>query len=67
MAELLLRTVVVEILENWSISLDAMGEKGEKESVGGDGGDEEENMDWPWDDEMWIHHPDLFLRCKPLK
>ncbi|KAI1445844.1 putative cytochrome P450 oxidoreductase GliC-like protein [Annulohypoxylon stygium] len=66
-AELLLRTVVVEILENWSISLDAMGEKGEKESVGGDGGDEEENMDWPWDDEMWIHHPDLFLRCKPLK
>ncbi|KAI1458185.1 putative cytochrome P450 oxidoreductase GliC-like protein [Annulohypoxylon moriforme] len=57
-AEFLLRTVVVEILENWQISLEAAKEVS---------GDNEDEMNWPWDDEMWIHHPDLFLRCKPLK
>ncbi|KAI0888105.1 putative cytochrome P450 oxidoreductase GliC-like protein [Annulohypoxylon maeteangense] len=64
-AELLLRTVVVEILENWQISLDNSEGKGGKETMGGNGEDEED-MNWPWDDEMWIHHPDLFLKCKPL-
>ncbi|KAI5922715.1 putative cytochrome P450 oxidoreductase GliC-like protein [Camillea tinctor] len=76
-AELLLRTVVVEIVENWSISLEeAKGTVGQtgKEIVGDKDGynkkeveeGEDTNMDWPWDDEMWIHHPDLFLRYRPL-
>ncbi|KAI1468200.1 putative cytochrome P450 oxidoreductase GliC-like protein [Daldinia caldariorum] len=60
-AELVLRSVVVEILENWSISLDGKTkQQGEEKKVA-----DEENMDWPWDDEMWIHHPDLLLRCEP--
>lgn len=62
-AELILRSVVVDILENWQISLDAGVGKGEKgKGADGDGGE----MNWPWDDEMWIHHPDLFLSCAPL-
>ncbi|KAI1643799.1 putative cytochrome P450 oxidoreductase GliC-like protein [Daldinia loculata] len=64
-AELVLRSVVVEILETWNISLDVKVGRQEKEKkIGGDG--EEENMDWPWDDEMWIHHPDLLLKCDSL-
>ncbi|OTB11239.1 hypothetical protein K445DRAFT_322235 [Daldinia sp. EC12] len=62
-AELVLRSVVVEILENWSISLDRKARQQDKEKKTGD---EEESMDWPWDDEMWIHHPDLLLRCESV-
>ncbi|KAF1949857.1 cytochrome p450 monooxygenase GliC [Byssothecium circinans] len=52
-AELILRSVIVEVLENWTISTSAGAEKQE--------------MDWPWDDETWIHHPDMILRCEPVK
>ncbi|KAI1208208.1 putative cytochrome P450 oxidoreductase GliC-like protein [Annulohypoxylon truncatum] len=67
-AEFLLRAVVVEVLENWSISLETTEQQRSKEVESENGCDrkEEEDMDWPWDDEMWIHHPDLFLKCRPL-
>ncbi|KAI8957382.1 putative cytochrome P450 oxidoreductase GliC-like protein [Daldinia sp. FL1419] len=61
-AELVLRSIVVEILESWDISLDIKTSPQEKEKSDS----EEENMDWPWDDEMWIHHPDLLLKCESL-
>lgn len=63
-AELVLRSMVVELVENWRLSLEPAGGGGEKD-IGqkGDGGEE---MDWPWDDEMWIHHPDLLLKCERL-
>ncbi|KAH8193949.1 hypothetical protein TruAng_011886 [Truncatella angustata] len=67
MAELVLRSVIVELMENWSISLNpTLVKRGEQ--IGREDGDDEgeENMDWSWDDEMWIHHPDLMLRCEPL-
>jgi len=54
-ADLILRTVVVEVLEKWRISF----------VVAKEGGEKREEMDWPWDDEMWIHHPDLWLKCMP--
>ncbi|RYP69635.1 hypothetical protein DL771_005999 [Monosporascus sp. 5C6A] len=65
-AELILRSVVVEIIENWHISLESMAGQRERkiESDGACDGEEEGEMDWPWDDEMWIHHPDILLRCK---
>lgn len=64
MAELILRTVVVEVLENWQLSLDLGSDvNGEKRE---DAGSSEE-MNWPWDDETWIHHPNLTLNCKPLR
>ncbi|PSN69493.1 cytochrome P450 oxidoreductase GliC [Corynespora cassiicola Philippines] len=52
-ADLILRSVVVEVVENWRVSM----EFGGKKAVG---------MDWPWDDESWIHHPDLMLKCVPV-
>jgi gliotoxin/aspirochlorine/mycotoxins biosynthesis cytochrome P450 monooxygenase len=68
-AELVLRSVVVYLLENWNISLEVTARQREN-SMGNKDSDsaenEEENMDWPWDDESWIHNPDLFLKCEPL-
>ncbi|KAL1604787.1 hypothetical protein SLS60_004327 [Paraconiothyrium brasiliense] len=56
-SELILRAVLVELLESWQISYD-----GPKQQKGENG----EEMDWPWDNETWIHHPDLWLKCNPL-
>ncbi|KAH8722619.1 cytochrome P450 monooxygenase [Phaeosphaeriaceae sp. PMI808] len=62
--ELILRSLLVEILENWSISM-SVGAKMQDKEKGGN--EEDEEMDWPWDDETWIHHPDLVLKCEPIK
>lgn len=66
LAELILRSVVVEMLENWDLALET--KPGQREKAGDKGISEhgEEDMDWPWDDEMWIHHPDMLLNCRPL-
>ena len=53
-AELVLRSVVVELVERWEVRM--AGHEGKQEG----------DMDWPWDDEMWIHHPDLMLECVPV-
>ncbi|KAJ4288097.1 hypothetical protein N0V90_012114 [Kalmusia sp. IMI 367209] len=57
-AELILRNVIVEVLERWQISFIVAKD--------GKDGEKTEEMDWPWNDEMWIHHPDLWLKCEPL-
>lgn len=63
LADLILRSVVVEILENWHISLEGAAGKGYSRK---NDGDSEEEMNWPWDDEMWIHHPNMLLKCDLL-
>lgn len=60
LAELVLRSIIIEILDNWHISLEATTGQGEKVEGNND-------MNWPWDDELWIHSPNLLLKCKPLK
>ncbi|TEY30137.1 hypothetical protein BOTCAL_0894g00020 [Botryotinia calthae] len=59
LAELILRSVIIEILENWQISLELA--TGQRENGG-----ENNGMNWPWDDELWIHSPNLLLICEPL-
>lgn len=54
LAELILRAVVVEMVEHWHMALE------------GAGGEGEDGMDWPWDDETWIHSPELLIKCEPL-
>ncbi|KAF3767987.1 cytochrome P450, partial [Cryphonectria parasitica EP155] len=66
LAELILRSVVVEILENWHIALEATTGQGEKVGESGDSNAGDEGMNWPWDDELWIHSPHLLLKCEPL-
>jgi cytochrome P450 len=63
-AELMLRAVVVEVLENWQLSLD-VGSQANGEGKRDDATCSEE-MSWPWDDETWIHHPNLTLKCGRL-
>jgi cytochrome P450 len=65
LAELILRSVIVQILENWHIALDTTTGQQEK---AGDNSDRkaDEDMHWPWDDEVWIHSPHLLLKCEPL-
>ncbi|KAK8001053.1 hypothetical protein PG991_013275 [Apiospora marii] len=68
--ELVTRSIVVNLLEGWELSLDfkTTGQQSEKPRTDGGAVEvDEEDMDWPWDDEMWIHHPDVLLRRKPLK
>lgn len=61
LAELIVRSVVVEILENWHIALETT--TGQREKAGDNG---DEGMSWPWDDETWIHSPNLLLKCEHL-
>ncbi|KAK8092860.1 cytochrome P450 oxidoreductase GliC [Apiospora kogelbergensis] len=67
-ADLMLRTLVVNLLEGCVLSLDTASEYKSKsmETEGEALETGEEDMNWPWDDEMWIHHPDLLLRREPL-
>ncbi|KAI0817164.1 putative cytochrome P450 oxidoreductase GliC-like protein [Xylaria sp. FL0064] len=68
LTELILRSVIVEILETWYITLDDKAKGGEVESTEDD--DEQSSngeMDWPFDDELWIHSPHLRLKCQPLR
>lgn len=62
LAELILRSVVIEILENWHIALDATTSQQENVTER----DENKDTSWPWDDEKWIHSPELLLKCEPL-
>jgi hypothetical protein len=66
LAELIVRSVVVEILENWHIGLETTAAQRGKtgDNIDSKGGDE--GMSWPWDDETWIHHPDLLIKCESL-
>lgn len=66
LAELILRCVVVEILENWHIALGPTTGQREKAGENGDSKAGHEDTSWPWDDESWIHSPDLLLKCEPL-
>lgn len=52
-SELIIRTAIVEVLTRWRLSY---GRKS----------DADKEMEWPWDDEMWIHHPDLWIECTTL-
>ncbi|PSR83624.1 cytochrome p450 monooxygenase GliC [Coniella lustricola] len=75
LAELIVRTVVVEVLENWKIALQPtrpdVEQKGiDKENASNTStkaNDVDDGMSWPWDDELWIHSPQLLLKCEPLK
>jgi hypothetical protein len=66
LAELIIRSTVVEILENWQMSLDLTVEPRLKPGDNGSIKADEDEMSWPWDDEMWIHSPHLLLKCEPL-
>ena len=66
LAELVLRSVVVEILENWHIALEATTGHQQHAAESDDSKASNENMSWPWDDEMWIHSPHLLLKCEPV-
>ncbi|KAI1758249.1 cytochrome p450 monooxygenase GliC [Xylaria castorea] len=67
LAELILRSVVVEILENWHIALKATTGQRDKAAEGDDSKASNEDMSWPWDDEMWIHSPDLLLKSTKFR
>lgn len=69
LTEMILRSVVIRLLESWEITLiPTPGNGHEKQHSLRSGNQEEssEEMDWPFDDELWIHSPHLLLLCKPL-
>ncbi|TVY44881.1 Cytochrome P450 monooxygenase [Lachnellula subtilissima] len=66
LAELIIRSVIVEILENWHLALETTAEQREKAGDNGHSKNSDEGRNWPWDDEVWIHSPDLLLKCEPL-
>ncbi|KAI0401757.1 putative cytochrome P450 oxidoreductase GliC-like protein [Xylaria palmicola] len=71
MTELILRTIVVHILERWHITMRPTTEQPHAENKGPSLGHKNEkanaeNMDWAFDDELWIHSPHLLLLCQPL-
>ena len=63
-ADLILTATIVEVLNKWQISLsDTTKGFSHQTDKGMPRADEDCDMDWPWDDEMWIHHPDMTLYC----
>ncbi|KAI1359996.1 putative cytochrome P450 oxidoreductase GliC-like protein [Xylaria arbuscula] len=66
LADLILRSVVIEIVEHWKVKLDETAKEDEKVVDKDVSMVSNPVMNWPWDDELWIHSPDLLLKCEPL-
>ncbi|GAW26922.1 putative cytochrome P450 monooxygenase [Rosellinia necatrix] len=66
LAELIIRSVIIEILGNWHVDLEDITAQQKDMVEKDDGKAGDEKMSWPWDDETWIHSPQLLIRCRPL-